>query len=138
MKKILFVCSAFISLVVAGQKNDAPADAKNAFAKSYPNASNIKWDKENGAFEVDFQWNGKKMSALYDAKGVLKESEVSIPVSELPATVSEYLAKNYKGIPVKGAAKITKADGTVNLEAEIKGKDILFDTNGKFIKEVKD
>jgi len=75
---------------------------------------------------------------LYDAKGILKESEVSMPVSELPATVSEYLAKNYKGIPVKGAAKITKADGTVNLEAEIKGKDILFNTNGKFIKEVKD
>ena len=138
MKKIVFVCAAFISLTVAAQKNDVPAEAKTSFAKSYPNASNIKWDKENGAFEVDFQWNGKKMSALYDAKGVLKESEVSIPVSELPATVSEYLAKNYKGIPVKGAAKITKADGTVNLEAEIKGKDILFNTNGKFIKEVKD
>ena len=138
MKKLLFVCSVFISLAVAGQKNDAPVEAKNSFAKSYPNASNVKWGKENGDFEVDFQWKGKKMSAVYDAKGILKESEVSIPVSELPAAAMDYLAKNYKGIVVKGAARITKADGTVTLEAELKGKDILFDTNGKFIKEEKD
>ena len=34
-------------------------------------------------------------------------------------------------------AKITKANGEMIYEAEIKGKDLLFDMNGNFIEEVK-
>lgn len=44
----------------------------------------------------------------------------------------------YKGKTIKEGAKITTADGTVNYEAEVDGKDVIFDTNGKFLKEVKD
>jgi hypothetical protein len=35
-------------------------------------------------------------------------------------------------------AKITKADGTVNYEAEVDGKDVIFNSIGKFLKEAKD
>ncbi len=39
---------------------------------------------------------------------------------------------------MKEAAKITDAHGVVTYEAEVKGMDLLFDSAGKFLKEVKD
>ena len=71
-------------------------------------------------------------------EGNLLETETDIPVNKLPAAVLSYLKEQYKGTPVKEAAKIIKADGTVNYEAEINKKDIILDTNGKFIKKTND
>ena len=138
MKKILLSAALCLTLAVFAQKSDAPAAAKSAFAKAYPGATNIKWDKEERAYEVDFELGGKKMSAVYDANGVLQESEIAIEPAILPSPVTAYMKEHYKGITVKAAARITKADGSVNYEAAIKGKDVLFDAGGKFIKEAKD
>jgi len=138
MKKVILALIVLISASTFAQKSDAPAAAKAAFAKAFPSATNIKWDKEDGAFEADFELKGKKMAATFDAKGVFQESEIAIQVSELPASVTAYMKGHYKGIAVKEAAKITKPNGAINYEAAIKGKDVLFDANGKFIKEAKD
>jgi hypothetical protein len=35
-------------------------------------------------------------------------------------------------------AKITKANGEVNYEAEVKGQDLIFDANGRFLKSIKE
>ena len=59
-------------------------------------------------------------------------------MAELPEAVLSYVKEHYKGKVIKEGAKITKADGTVNYEAEVSGKDVIFDSNGKFIKEAKD
>lgn len=138
MKKILVGLSLCFAIAVFAQKSVAPESAKAAFAKAYPNATKVKWEKEDGNFEVSFVLNGNELSAIYNAKGVLQESEHEMKVSELPAAVIAYMKEHYKGITVKGAAKITKTDGSINYEAAIKGKDVLFDANGKFLREVKD
>ena len=138
MKKIIVALTLCMSVVAFAQKSDAPTVAKAAFAKAYPAATKVKWEKEDGNYEVTFVDKGKELSAVYNAKGILTESEHEIKVSELPAAVTAYMKDHYKGITVKGAAKITKADGSINYEAAIKGKDVLFDANGKFIKEAKD
>ncbi|MFT3827958.1 MAG: PepSY-like domain-containing protein [Chitinophagaceae bacterium] len=116
----------------------APAVAKAAFSKAFPGASKVKWEKENSDYEVNFTKDGKEMSAVYDSKGVLKETEVEITAAELPAAATEYIKQHYKGATVKEAAKITTASGTVTYEAEVNKKDVIFDANGKFIKEEKD
>lgn len=140
MKKILLGLALSI-VVIAGvlaQKGGAPDAAKAAFAKAHPSASKVKWEKEDGNYEVSFTENGTGYSAIYDAKGTRQELEQEIKVSELPAAVTGYMASHYKGSTVKGAAKITKADGSLVYEAELKGKDVLFDAKGNFLKEVKD
>jgi hypothetical protein len=48
------------------------------------------------------------------------------------------MKKNYPGTKVEEAAKIVKANGDINYEAEVHHKDVIFDANGKFIKEAKD
>lgn len=122
------------------QKLDAskvPTNVKASFAKQYPGAV-AKWEKEAGKYEVNFKQNGNTMSALYESNGSLAETEMDIRVADLPATVQAYVKEHYKGKSVKEAAKITKADGTINYEAEVNGKDVIFDGAGKFLKEVKD
>ncbi len=138
MKKIFMAVLVFTTIAASAQMAGAPAAAKAAFAKVYPGVANVKWEKEDGNYEASFEQKGQKLSVIYDAKGVLKESEIEIKASELPAAVTAYMQQHYKGITVKGGAKITKADGTINYEAAVKGKDIVFDANGKFIKEEKD
>ena len=138
MKKILLAVSLFVSATTIAQKSQSTQQAKAAFAKAYPSVTNAKWEKENGNYEVSFEQNGIKKSVIYNAQGSLQESEVELKVSDLPAPISNYMTEHYKNIVVKSAAKITKADGSINYEAAIKGKDVLFDANGKFIKEAKD
>ena len=142
MKKVLMSAMAImvITIPACAQKLDAskvPAAVKASFAKQYPGAT-AKWEKEDGKFEAGFDHNGHEMSALFEANGTMTESEMGIKVSELPAAVTQYINTHHKGETIKEAAKITKANGEVNYEAEVKGKDLIFDASGKFLKEVKD
>lgn len=137
MKKFLLVACLFVSAAVIAQKN-IPAAVKTAFTKAYPTATKVKYEKEDGNYEVSFVDKGNEISVIYDARGILKESEQELKISALPASVTAYMKEHYKGMPVKGAAKITKTDGSINYEAALKGKDVIFDANGKFLKEVKD
>jgi len=106
-----------------------PAAVSAAFKKSHP-AANVKWEMEQANYEAGFILNGKETSEVYTPGGTLLETESTIKPSELPVTV---LAK-LKGKKIAEAAKITKADGTIHYEAEVKGKDLLFDVNGNTVK----
>jgi hypothetical protein len=53
----------------------------------------------------------------------------------LPKSVTPYVAVNYKGAQIKEAGRVTDAAGRTLYEAEIKGVDLIFDENGKFIKK---
>jgi hypothetical protein len=141
MKKQLLaiVAIATISLSAHAQKLSAakvPAAVKATFAKQFVGAV-AKWEKENGEYEAGFTMDGKEMSALFSADSKMTESEVSMKASELPAKVLAYVKANYKDKKIKGADKITKADGAINYEAEVNGMDVMFDMDGKFLKEVK-
>ncbi len=139
MKKIIFIVALCIGLSVSAQKKTTiPDAAKASFTKSFPAAMEVKWAKEDANYEVDFLLNGKKMSAEYDAKGMLIETELSVTASELPAAVMPYVNQHYKGAAIKGMAKVTKPNGEINYELGIKGKDVMFDAKGKFLKEEKD
>lgn len=131
---------ATVGFSACAQKIDAskvPVAVKTAFEKQYPGTA-VKWEKENGNFEAGFKKDGNTMSTLYKANGTMTESEMDIKVSDLPAVVLAYVKEHYKGKSIKEGAKITRADGTVNYEAEVDGKDVMFDAKGKFLKEVKE
>ena len=126
---------------VSAQKIDpakVPAAVKIAFAKKFPDVDRVKWEKEGAQFEAGFKDNDHSMSALFAADGSLTESELSIPAASLPIPVKEYVKAHYRGTGIKEAAKITKASGEINYEAEVKGLDLIFDASGKFVKSVKD
>jgi len=113
-----------------------PTAVKQAFEKQHA-AVKAKWDEENGKYEAGFKQGKQEISILYNADGSVEETEVEIPVSELPANSRAYVANQKLG-KIKEAAKITKANGTVEYEAEVIAGDVLFDSHGKFIKLSKD
>lgn len=141
MKKLVLpmLTTIVISASACAQKLDAskvPSAVKESFSKQYPGAT-AKWEKEDGKYEAGFKQNGTATSVLFEANGKLAESEVEIKKSELPAAALAYVAEHYKGKEIKEAAKITKSNGTVNYEAEVGGKDVIFDASGKFLEEIK-
>lgn len=127
-----------ISLFAQQKAIDVPAAATSSFQKAFPGATKVKWEKEENDYEVLFTFGNKEMSAVYTASGAMMEKEESMEAKELPATIRSYIKQHYKGATIKEAAKIIKQNGVVNYEAEVNEQDVLFDQNGKFLKEVKE
>lgn len=137
----LLTLASLLSVAVlpqGGGNTMPPAAAKTAFAKAFPGAEKAKWEKEKKGYEVEFTSGGKQMSAVYDKTGAIKETEEDIKPADLPAAVVSYVKAHYPKDSIKEAAKITLPNGTVNYEAEVNKKDLIFDAAGKFIREEKD
>jgi biopolymer transport protein ExbD len=141
MTKHLFVIVAGIGVFSAcahkAKGPQVPASTKAAFEKQYPGV-NGEWDKEDSNYEVEFKQDGKEMSMVIDKNGKVVETETDIPVADLPQAIRDYMKQNYSGSKIDEATKIIKSDGEINYEAEVSHKDVLFDANGKFIKESTD
>jgi len=123
-----------------GQKlteKQVPVIVKNALAKEYPGIK-ASWDKEDANYEASFKQDGKSMSTVIDGSGAIVETEINISVTDLPKPVLDFMQKNYSGAKIVEAARIVKANGDINYEVEVHHKDIVFDAEGKFIKEVQD
>ena len=141
MKKLLTVAVVLgvIVLPACGQKlneSQIPVAVKNAFQKYYPSAK-ATWDKEDANYEANFKEGGKAMSVVIDKSGTIVETETDISVTDLPVAAQDYVKKNYPDAKIEEAARIVKASGEVNYEVEMHHKDVIFDANGKFIKETK-
>lgn len=141
MKRVkLVAAAAMISSLAWAQKineKEVPIAVKNALHQKYPDAKEVKWEKENQYIEAEFDVKKADVSVLFDDQGNIIETEQEIEINELPKGVVDYVKSHYKQ-NIKEAAKITDAKGTVTYEAEIKGMDLIFDSNGKFLKEIKE
>ena len=136
-KSLLVIVLSIMSLVSFGQKvkeKEVPQIIKKALHEKYPNAKAVKWDKEKNNYEASFDVNEIDNSVLFNQDGKIVETEVEIQISKLPKNALLYIKKHFKNQKVKEAAKITNQKGEVIYEAEIAGKDILFDGNGNFTK----
>ncbi|GGB01499.1 MULTISPECIES: PepSY-like domain-containing protein [Mucilaginibacter] len=138
-KAILLIITAALlgtgAVVKATGSLEVPVAVKQSLAKKYPNATKVTWEKEKGNYEAN--WGGKSgedTSVTFTPKGEFVEEGDAIPVNQLPPAVFEYVKTNYKGTKIKEAGRVTNAAGKKMFEAEIKGKDLLFDQKGKFIK----
>jgi uncharacterized protein YicC (UPF0701 family) len=133
-KTILMGIMAFATLTSQAQKTTIPDAVKAKVTATYPKATAVKFEKEGKEFEAGFKNEGKEMSILMDAQGNILETETDITVAELPKGVQEYLTKNFKGKKIKEASTIVDAKGVKKFEAEIGGKDYLFDEKGNLLK----
>lgn len=117
------------------KSSEVPAAVKTALMKKYPSAEGVMWEKEKGNFEAN--WGGKSRednSVVFTPEGTFVEQVTAIPVSSLPAAVAVYVKAHYPGAKITEAGKVTDAQGKTSYEAEVKGKDLVFDEQGNFIK----
>jgi len=113
-----------------------PAVVKATLVKKYPTASKVNWEKENGNYEAN--WGGKSgedNAVLITPAGVFIEIVNAISISQLPPKVAPYIKLHYKGAKITEAGKVTDAKGTLTYEAQVNGKDLIFDSDGNFMKK---
>ena len=140
MKKVLFITLLLAVLFAKVQAQnirakDVPAIVKEALAKKYPTAAKVSWEREKGNYEAN--WGGKSgedTSVQFTPDGVFVEEVNAIAVSQLPANVALYVKSRYNGAKIKEAGKVADVSGKHFFEAEVKGKDLIFDVNGNFVK----
>lgn len=142
MKKVFLLLAMFGFLFQTHAQSvlakNVPATVTAACMKAHPKATDVKWSKEGTKFESEFTENGKTKSATFDDSGMLLENEKNVAIISLPAPIAKYVADNYKGKKIKEAAKMTDNKGVVTYEAEVNGKDLIFDAKGNYLKSVKD
>lgn len=117
------------------KEKDVPQTVKDAFVKKYPDAKKVSWEKEKGNYEAN--WGGKSgedNSVTFTPAAIFLEIVEAIPVNKLPSNVAPYVAKHYNNAKITEASKVTDASGKHMFEAGIKGKDLIFDGKGIFIK----
>ncbi|MFI5162625.1 MAG: PepSY-like domain-containing protein [Sphingobacteriales bacterium] len=141
MKKLILLSFSVALLGYNAQAQDlktknVPSIVKDALAKKYPKAVKVSWEKEKGNYEAN--WGGKSgedTSVQFTPSGVFVEEADAMSVSQLPASVSQYVKAHYNGAKIREASRVTDAAGNKMLEAEIKGADLLFSESGSFIKK---
>ncbi len=112
-----------------------PAVVKSALLQRYPHATGVNWEKEKGNYEAN--WGGvskEDNSVVFTPTGVLVEVVKAIPVDQLPSAVATYVKTHYNGAKITEAGRVTDAAGHISYEAEVHGKDLVFDEKGNFLK----
>jgi hypothetical protein len=142
MKKT--ICLFLVAAMALGARSqdlaakDVPGIVKRSLVRQFPAAIKVSWEKEKGNYEAN--WGGRSgedNSAQFTPAGAFVEIVKAIPVSSLPANVSSYVNTHYPGAKIKEAGSVTDAAGKKTFEAEIKGRDLIFDLDGNFIREDK-
>ena len=123
MKNIFIVLMAAITIGLSAncQGLKVPEAVKNAFTAKYPNATNVKWGKENAKeYEAEFKLNNNSVSANFGMDGSWVETESVIPVSDLPAAVTSAIHTKYPGAVISLAEKTEQPGNKILYEVAIK------------------
>jgi hypothetical protein len=141
MKKniIVLILAIAASLSTIGQSLKIPVVVKAAINTKFPNATNVKWGKENAKeYEAEFKLNNTAVSANFNLDGSWVETETTISANALPTAVATAITKKYPGAAFIITEQIEKAGGKIFYEAVIKvkgkKKEIELMPDGSFVK----
>ena len=141
-ESLIIVFSILLSLPVMSQSVVVPDNIMKAFSAKFPDAKQVRWDKESASeYEAEFLMNSKKMSASFDNNANWIETETGIPVSAIPVSVKTTLKKDFRGYKVKYAELSETPDKgkiyEVTIEKNEQNMEVAFDGNGKAVKKEK-
>lgn len=147
MKKLITLCLAicFATALQAQKKQeiktaDVPAAVQAAFQKEFPEAAGADWEMWDGKYKVEFRQGGVKHMVGFDNAGMRISHGMEIKIADLPAAVSEAIAKNHPGSKIDDAYKIEK-EGKTMYKIELDGspdKKVVYSADGELLKEKKD
>lgn len=117
MKTSILILSAvvlfgFTASCLSGK--EAPKVVKSAFSQKFPDATNVKWDRENdNEWEAEFKMNGMKYSANFENSGTWTETEYRITLEDIPEAVKTSLDKESAGAKIEEPEVCETKDGKV-------------------------
>ena len=107
MKRILILLAIAAAVVMAAScekyEDGKPSkDVRAEFAKMYPDAWDVEWERSNGeywvvSFETGSRSNGTERKAWYDRGGVWIQTVTEILLSDVPQDIKNYLQASEYG-----------------------------------------
>ena len=139
---VAFICTSSIGILKGScnpfKEHEIPLIVKQAFEKEFP-GKKASWEVENGNYEAEFDIDQTHASVTYGHDGVRLEMEIEIAMNLMPPAALIFMKQKHAGIKIKETSKITDKNNIITYEAEIKNEgksiDVIFDDQGKFIKE---
>jgi hypothetical protein len=116
-----------------------PSAVKSTFAKKFPNAKSVEWEKENDSeWEAEFKINEVEYSANFSNDGTWKETEHEIKESELPNAVKNTLDNQFGDYKVEEVELIETPEFSgyeIELEKGEETIELVIDNSGKVLKK---
>ncbi len=123
MKTLKMVSTVVLTSVMfsfCSAQDKVPQNVKDAFAKKFPTAKSVKWDKENSnEWEAEFKMDKLEYSANFLDDGSWTETEHEVNEKDIPATVKNSLAQNFAGYKTK-EMEISETVAGMMYEFEVK------------------
>lgn len=142
MKTSILILSAVVlfGITAYGQSgNKVPDAVKSAFSQKFPDANNVKWDKENdNEWEAEFKSNGTEYSANFYNSGEWTETEYRINLKDIPEAVKTSLDTESAGAKIEVSEVSETKDGKVYEFVLRKGDnemELQINATGKIIKK---
>ncbi|RYF72407.1 MAG: hypothetical protein EOO39_12200 [Cytophagaceae bacterium] len=119
-------------------QKQVPVTIQQALKKLHPTVEHLEWERATPYYEAIFKLAGNHRAIKFDTKGNVAETEVGVPISSLPTSISAYMKAHYPKEKIQAAETVAKANGERSYEIRITGMEVVFDKAGKFLEEEKD
>lgn len=131
---------SFCLTMVQAQVVKVPDNAKETFAKAYPNATKVKWHNNVTNYTADFKQGNDLCVAHFNVDGTWNFTEKRVNKDNIPKEAWDtYTKSKYRDWKLKTTRFIENSDGQKMYRFECKkGVEVMYvfiDKNGKVIKE---
>jgi len=130
-----------LAIGIMAHAQTPPEKVNNAFNKKFANAGEVKWEQEEvDEWEVEFNLDGRNMSANFDGSGSWLETEGVVMKEDIPAEVFKAICLDFEGWEFEKTESVETPDFKgyeIVLEKEDTEVEILVTSSGVItIKEV--
>jgi len=112
-----------------------PQNVQATLQSLYPGVTNVTWEQDGAYYIPTFTINNVKTKLTIDLKGTRVHTSVQIAATDLPAATRAYITSNYPGKTISDAEQLTMFNRATRYEAVVGGVDLLFNTDGSFLKK---
>jgi hypothetical protein len=151
MKRFLILATVLFSITGFAQKaenkikeSEVPKAVSDAFSERYAGMKALKWELDNGRYEVDFKKpDGSKYIAVYDKDGKWMGTGTELKLKDVPKNILDHIAAGeYKSWKLNQARTLETPEITKEIVVEVeKGDDdvmLYYDAEGKFLRAKKE
>lgn len=142
MNKLILILTVVLFGISARAQNlkesDVPSQVKSKFNAMNPNVNNVRWERNDGRFEAEFDEDSLETSVYFNGDGTYIKTEKEISISLLPSKARDFVLTNHPGKNIREAEIVTNASGSISYEAEIDNIDYYFDSDGNLLRKRSD
>lgn len=146
MKRISIAVLALIATATVGAQDldtdEVPQSFTEGLMESYPNATDIEWEKKGTDYKVEFDVDRMEHEIWFSKNGERVRVQKNITKSKMPKALADVINEKYSDYTID-SVESTEKDGQTTYEVELeKGwtdeLKVTFSTDGKVLKTEED